>query len=164
MQAYVEEILRDRLVCGVSDPIIQGLESAARDIKTLQGLTQSEVHKLKTSSSFSFSYHCGKLGHTSENCQFKSATCHYCEKPGHIRSVCLSRTHSFNRHSSFCSSTSPSTRSTLSHSSNRPTSSRLSTRSFFPSTDVVKTLKKEHEGNSEYTLFTIPAKSLTKNN
>ena len=160
--ASLEENLRDRLVCGVSDPVIQkrllseekltykkacelaqGLESAARDIKTLQGSTQSEVHKLKTSSSC---YRCGKLGHTSENCQFKSAICHYCGKLGHIRSVCLSRTRSFNRRSSFCSSTSPSTRST-------------SSRSFCPSTDVVKTLKEEHEGNSEYTLFTIPAAS-----
>ena len=34
--------------------------------------------------------HCGKRNHSAEKCKFKHATCHKCNKPGHIALVCKS--------------------------------------------------------------------------
>ena len=84
---------------------------------------------MKSSSPSSYMYRCGKLGHTLENCEFKLAICYL------IRLLVL-------------------------HHFVRLTVQRLLVRlSTCSSTDVVKTLKKEHEESSEYTFFTIPAKS-----
>jgi len=34
---------------------------------------------------------CGKRGHKHYMCHFKDATCHFCGKVGHLKSVCLYR-------------------------------------------------------------------------
>ena len=34
---------------------------------------------------------CGSMQHRSESCRFKNATCHHCQKRGHIRPVCKAR-------------------------------------------------------------------------
>ena len=34
---------------------------------------------------------CGSMQHRSESCRFRSATCHHCQKKGHIRPVCKAR-------------------------------------------------------------------------
>ena len=35
-------------------------------------------------------YRCGKSNHASSSCRFIKATCHYCQKKGHIAKVCWS--------------------------------------------------------------------------
>ena len=34
---------------------------------------------------------CGSMQHRSESCKFRNATCHHCQKKGHIRPVCKAR-------------------------------------------------------------------------
>ena len=36
-------------------------------------------------------YRCGKLGYKAASCRFKEATCHFCRKVGHLKSVCMAR-------------------------------------------------------------------------
>ena len=159
----LEENLRDRLVCGISDEVIQkrllseqnltfkkafeiaqSHESAAKNIATLHGSYQShDVHKLKDSASSSYQpcYRCGQSGHRDVNCRFRTATCYYCGKVGHIKSVCRSRKHS--RHSSNHSSRSSTDHSSTAHPSE------------------VKQISEEPNSTEEYTLFSIPSGSRT---
>ena len=34
---------------------------------------------------------CGRMQHGSESCRFKNATCHHCQKKGHIHPICKAR-------------------------------------------------------------------------
>lgn len=109
-------MLRDRLVCGVANERIQSrllsepdkltfdeayeialtMESAAKDTRDIQMVTASatsfvshgEVHKVQGPKGKCFS--CGG-DHLRQNCKFKDAECHFCNRKGHISSVCRSR-------------------------------------------------------------------------
>ena len=101
--ASLEDNLRDRLVCGISNhtiqksvlsekdltfkkafDIAQSYESAAKNLSTLQETSNyQDVHQVRPSSR-----PCYSCGH---QCKFKTATCYYCGKTGHIRTLCRSR-------------------------------------------------------------------------
>ena len=107
---------RDRLVCGVGDKRIQrrllqekeltykrayeGMETAVKDVQNLQQFqpTQSQqvkrvqhVQKQARASTYISCYRCGG-NHSSKSCRFRSATCHACNKTGHIAKACKSKT------------------------------------------------------------------------
>ena len=117
----LEDMLRDRIVCGVNDDAIQkrllaepdlkfskavklaqAMESAAKDVKELQypagnaSRGVQEVHKVTQpvhmkEKSALSCYRCGKSGHNPSQCLFKQAKCFLCGKTGHLRSVCRSK-------------------------------------------------------------------------
>ena len=114
--AALEDMLRDRLVCGVNDDHIQrrllavtetkldfkkalelaaGMEASDKNARELQSRTragrspprnQSDLNKIDTPSSVC--YRCGKPGHKSAQCRFKNTRCHNCGKEGHLARVC----------------------------------------------------------------------------
>ena len=178
--AALEENLRDRLVCGVSNPsiqkrllseqkmtfkkafeIAQSHESVTKDIATLQGATSQEVHQIRDS--HVPCYRCGQTGHHKDNCKFKSSTCHLCGKIGHIKPVCHSRNSSYSSSSSRPSTSNRSTRSDSSQPRRRPRSSYRSTRYQSTGNSVKHLVEEEGQGtrnedrSSEYTLFNVPS-------
>ena len=114
--SYLNEALRDRLVCGLragnmikrllaeakltlekAIEIATAMEAAAKDAvefqQQLHVKPETSVHKFGAKSqpaSTSSCYRCGKSGHSPNQCHFKDATCHGCNKKGHIRPVCRS--------------------------------------------------------------------------
>ena len=113
--ASLENMLRDRLVCGLRDPktqrrllaesqltfgkafeLAQAAELAEKSVKDLQGQAQNdsaqafklELAKRKRSQSAVCS-HCGGK-HQSTKCRLRDAECYSCGKPGHIAKVCRS--------------------------------------------------------------------------
>ena len=88
-------------------------EDAARVAKeTVYGAKQTSVHKIQANKkpypanpnpSSKFGSHrkrdfpkgtcprCGKTEHASKDCPFKTSTCHFCQKLGHIESACLQK-------------------------------------------------------------------------
>lgn len=117
--ASLEEMLRDRMVCGINDSAIQrrllaevplsfdkalklaqGMETAAQNVKELQGSTASipskEVHKVtphykgkqpKGKVDHAACFRCGKPGHMAAKCWYKDAQCHSCGKTGHLQAL-----------------------------------------------------------------------------
>ena len=111
----LEEMLRDRLVCGIgndkiqeqllSEPdltlqraleLAQGIETAARNVKELQTPQRSldiQVHQVSpcgVGGTPSRCYRCGRTNHAPAQCPFIKARCHNCGKIGHIKKVCRS--------------------------------------------------------------------------
>ena len=112
----LDDMLRDRLVCGISDDsiqrrllsesslsfqkpleIAQGHEAAARNAREIQcsgrlgaasGQTPpaEDVHWVHPGVCF----RCGLDSHTHAQCPFKAARCHNCGKTGHIKRTCHS--------------------------------------------------------------------------
>ena len=101
---YLEEALRDRLVCGLRNEAIQrkllteadltlataqklsqGMEAAEKNAKSLKQ-AEPVVNKLSTKPC----YRCGKVNFDQRDCRFKDAECHNCGKRGHIAAVCRS--------------------------------------------------------------------------
>ena len=113
--ASLENMLRDRLVCGLRDPktqrrllaelqltfgkafeIAQASELAEKSVKDLQGQSQTDsVQALKLEPAkhrkwqSSVCSHCGGK-HQSSKCRFRDAECYSCGKTGHIAKVCRS--------------------------------------------------------------------------
>ena len=102
--AYLEEALRDRLVCGLrSEPIQRkllteagltlkralelslGMEAADKNAKSLKS-PESAVNVIASKQC----YRCGKSNHDQKDCRFREAECHNCGKRGHIAAVCRS--------------------------------------------------------------------------
>ena len=103
----LNDMLRDRLVCGVEDSRIQhrllaeleltfekafeiamASESAEKNVKDLQ--SPVPVNKLKTHGTQNPCYRCGEK-HKAADCRFKTAECRKCGKKGHIARVCKSK-------------------------------------------------------------------------
>ena len=112
----LDTMLRDRLVCGVLNDRIQrrllaekkldlqtaveiatGIETAAINVRDLQAAqsTREKVHKMSPAQPSQGKpkpcFRCGKGNHTADRCRFKESTCHFCQKKGHIATVCLSK-------------------------------------------------------------------------
>ena len=116
---YLNDALRDRLVCGLRNTgiqkrllseanltlakageIAQGMEAAEKNAKRLQGGETVPVNKViprreKTDGPVwrkqeKPCYRCGRIGHVPSSCRFRNATCHKCQKKGHIAKACRS--------------------------------------------------------------------------
>ena len=113
----LDQMLRDRLICGTSSEhmqrrllseadftfkkaleLAQGLKAAAKNAHTLKstsaGPTQAEVFQNVSSQDERGErtcFRCGKKTHTAVTCRFKTAKCHKCGKTGHLKAVCRSR-------------------------------------------------------------------------
>ena len=114
----LEDMLRDRLVCGVNDDttqkrllaepnltykraveIARGLETADKNIKLLRnggkkdhgGVTSGDANLHRVTASLTC-YCCGKVGHTAPKCKVtKDIVCRKCGKTGHMQRACLSQ-------------------------------------------------------------------------
>ena len=115
---YLDEVLRDRLVCGLRSEAIQrrllsekdltlakaydiahSEETASRQASQLQASakpetsTEGDVQRVaprKTSDNGTVMscYRCGKTGHPPDKCYFKHQKCRVCHRKGHIAKVC----------------------------------------------------------------------------
>ena len=108
--AFLNEALRDRLVCGLryegiqrrllseskltltkALELAQGLEAADRHAKALKG-SEVAVRKLSATPSkrpqHTMCYRCGRSNHKPKDCRFRGAECHNCGKKGHIAPAC----------------------------------------------------------------------------
>ena len=120
----LNDMLRDRLVCGINDSrvqrrllsepqltfakaleLAQAAEAADRHATELSKATPSpEVHAISTKD---FSpkrggaqrtiscYRCGASNHSADKCRFKNTECHHCGKTGHLAKVCRSKQRGF---------------------------------------------------------------------
>ena len=115
----LEDMLRDRLVCGCRDKQLQrtllaqqeltfdkafkmarAMEMAEQEVRDLQQYTSQSVHAVHSGDAThtnaqlkkeqSSCYSCGGK-HLSTVCKFKTSTCHYCHKQGHIATVCRTK-------------------------------------------------------------------------
>jgi len=103
-EASLEDMLRDRLVVGINDPILQqrllsepqlslkkatdialAHETAVKDSKAIQesnGESQTINHlgdsKPRSSNPMKPCYHCGKSNHKATDCYYKEAICNQC--------------------------------------------------------------------------------------
>ena len=107
----VEDMLRDRLVCGVSDKglqkrllaepqltfkkameLSQTHESVTQNAKDLQSTLRvsGPVHIVSSKVELKECYRCGGQ-HNSHKCKYKESLCHYCKKKGHLAKKCHQR-------------------------------------------------------------------------
>ena len=116
----LDDMLRDRLVCGCLDKRLQcklladpeltfakalatakAMATAERSAKDLHGESTGQVHLMRRRPARNrrsgppkaqpqVSSTCSRCGaaHSADSCKYKSATCHYCKKPGHLAKVC----------------------------------------------------------------------------
>ena len=114
-EGYLDDALRDRLVCGLHSEGTQrrlltvknltlqeaietalSMEAAEKDSKALQGSKSSsiqQVSKVPVQPNWRQSrpcYRCGKNNHHPSKCRFIGVTCRTCGKIGHIAAVCNS--------------------------------------------------------------------------
>ena len=119
-EAYLEDALRDRFVCGLRNEamqrrllgeadltltkameLAQGMEAAERNARSFKG-TEPAIRKIRgkpfqrPKPSLSCS-RCEKSNHTPQECRFKDAECHACGKKGHIAPACRSKPQGFHR-------------------------------------------------------------------
>ena len=115
---FLNDALRDRLVCGLRNESVQkrllseanltfakalelahSMELADKNAKALKG-TDSAVKKLsrvprqgdrQSPAQSTPCSRCGRTNHEASSCRFATATCHHCGKKGHIAPACRSR-------------------------------------------------------------------------
>ena len=119
--ADLEDMLRDRLVCGIQNDMIQwwllseskltyekaiklaqASETAMKNVKELNGRPAANRSRRcaqgprprETGGGDAPCYRCGRTGHMPSRCRFKEAKCYKCGRVGHTRSVCRSKTKS----------------------------------------------------------------------
>ena len=120
----LEEMLKDRLICGIGDTrmqrrllsekdltfqkaqdIVLALEAAdanAGEVETtiqppqpqINSLYKGPVSKSRSTRAPPPCYRCGG-SHSHRECRFQDSTCHYCHKRGHIAKVCKSKLRKF---------------------------------------------------------------------
>ena len=114
--AFLDEALRDRLVCGMRNEgarrkllteskltltkaieLAQCMEMADKNSKIFHG-ADGAVHKISQqrrapprSQERKPCRHCGRKNHQPSQCRFADATCHHCNKKGHIAPICRSK-------------------------------------------------------------------------
>ena len=112
-EASLDDMLRDRLVCGIRDvrvqrrllaepdlgfkkafELAQAAEAADSDAKVLQKPGSTTVHAVQQQPAKNATklpskdcYRCGGK-HLASACRFQDAECHYCHKRGHIARAC----------------------------------------------------------------------------
>lgn len=108
----LDDMLRDRLVCGINDDCIQkrllaetnltlakavelatSMETASKNVTELQQGLVDPVHKMKIQPSgerptAGGCYRCGGTTHNASDCRFMEAVCHTCHKRGHLARKC----------------------------------------------------------------------------
>ena len=113
-QEYLDQALRDRLVCGLkseatqkrllSEPnltpkraieVAQSMEAAERNTQQLKG-GEVSVHSVESATISERKgevecYRCGRRNHSHRECRFKEADCHNCGRKGHIARMCRSK-------------------------------------------------------------------------
>ena len=113
-EGTLETMLRDRIVCGINDAVIQfrllsekdltfkkaleiaqGMESAVQNVKKLTSCPADTkptalVHQITTFKQ-AICYRCGKPGHYAPTCKHKETVCTKCGKVGHLQKVCCSK-------------------------------------------------------------------------
>ena len=111
-EGTLDDMLRDRLVCGIRDvrtqrrllaesdlklkkafELAQAAEVAEKDSKDLQKPTAGAVHTVSKRPSIPVLDNCSRCGgkHAAATCRFKDAECHFCHKKGHLAKVCRSK-------------------------------------------------------------------------
>ena len=100
---FLEQALRDRLVCGLRSEAVQrrllaeddlslkkahelaySIETASKQASEMRTPCNEEAKYLKPSPC----RRCGKVGHLPDQCYFKDQLCKNCKKKGHIAKVC----------------------------------------------------------------------------
>ena len=100
----LNEMIRDRLVCGVNDgriqrrlladpdltfekamALAQAMEAADKNVHDLQASTGQSLHAIHRLAKEC--KHCGKRNHMEKDCRHKDAECYRCRKKGHIAAV-----------------------------------------------------------------------------
>ena len=109
----LNEMIRDRLVCGVNDgriqrrllaepdltfkkamEIAQAMEAADKNVQEIQGSAERDQHVHALWKGYDKPQHakecrhCGKRNHMEKDCRLKEAECFKCKKKGHIAAVC----------------------------------------------------------------------------
>ena len=109
----LEDMLRDRLVCGVNNEHIQkrlfaqpdltfrkatdialaeeAAEKQASDVRGSQTGTVNAVGRKPDGRESLQCYRCLGISHTPSKCKFKDAICHYCGVKGHVQKACRNR-------------------------------------------------------------------------
>jgi len=111
----LETMLRDRLVCRITNKAIQchllaetltlkkafelaqGIESAMKNVHEMQGNAQAatgqseDVYVVSHKKTELICYRCGQSGHGPSHCTFSAALCHKSGKVGHIKKMCQSK-------------------------------------------------------------------------
>lgn len=107
-EATLDDMLRDRLVCGVRDVRIQRRLLAEADLSFKKSFELSQAAEVAEQSakdlqkpqtvhtvpSKPFARNCYRCGgtHASDTCRFRDSECHFCHKKGHLAKVCRSKT------------------------------------------------------------------------
>ena len=110
--ATLDDMLRDRLVCGIRDvrtqrrllaesdlklkkafELAQAAEVAEKNAKDLRKPIVGAVHALPKQPGTPVSDNCSRCGgkHAAATCRFKDAECHFCHKKGHLAKVCRTK-------------------------------------------------------------------------
>ena len=112
-QGFLEEALRDQIVCGLREEstqrkllgtedldlektitIVQAREAAQRDFTEMKR-SSNETHKvcdsMQRSQSKVICYCCGNPGHKKPDCPRSGQRCNYCHRHGHCEQMCLKK-------------------------------------------------------------------------